>query len=198
LNKIIATISFIVLIVSAAWFCAAPSYEPAIALLVGVAAIIPSLVSMSRVSGSWLNKLMAPIRIRYEKKKPDVSVSFDALIQGKAERHTVTVKKIWYKTRPTIKSQVIHKTSNIDPYTILLIEQGHHFDIKCKDIGGDGNPEVVLTYHCGGHSMGMTIFKVDYGHFLKEIPGSNLGSDWPEIKIEDRDNDKKNGTLYKT
>ena len=134
---------------------------------------------------------MTPIRIRHEKKKPDVSVSFDALIKGKAERHTVTVKKIWYKTCPTVKSQVIHQTTNIDPYTILLIEQGHHFDIKCTDIDGDGNPEVVLTYHCGGHSMGMTIFKVDYGHFLEEIPGSNLGSDWPEIKIEDRDNDKK-------
>lgn len=187
MNKIIAILSFIVLVVSIAWIYAEPSYEPAIALLLSIVA----LISMSRVSGTWLNKKMAPFRIKAEKKKTDVTVSFDALIQGKAEKHTVSVKKVWYKTYPTLKSQVIHQTTNIDPYTILLIDQGHHFEIKCIDIDGDGNPEVVLIYHCGAHSRGLRIFKVDYGHFLKQIPGSELGSDWPEIKIEDRDNDNK-------
>ena len=189
MNKVVAIISFVVLAVSAAWFYKVPSYEPAIAFLVSVVAIIPSLFSISKKSGTWLNKIISPFVVSLEKKKPDVVVSFDALIGGKAERHTVYVKKVWYKTSPTIRSQVIHKTSSIDPYTILLIEQGGHFEIKCIDIDGDGNPEVALTYHCGGHSMGLAIFKVDYGHFLKQIPGSDIGSDWPGIKIEDRDND---------
>ena len=67
--------------------------------------------------------------------------------------------------------------------------EGHSVELEARDVDGDGRSEVVVRYACGAHTRVLNIFKVNSDGFLVSIPGAEVGSDSPEILLEDRDAD---------
>lgn len=103
-------------------------------------------------------------------------------------------KKITIKAAPlpdhnhySLKYSVSGSKKNAKLYTDIM---GFAFKIYDIDLDGDGQNEVIITYHCGGHSRGICIFKFD-GQLLLPIHPQNMGSDWPEILWKDEDHDGK-------
>ena len=59
------------------------------------------------------------------------------------------------------------------------------------DVDSDGSPEVLIRFSCGAHTRVLNVFKINTNGDIALIPGADIGSDWPEIEIEDRDIDGK-------
>ena len=69
--------------------------------------------------------------------------------------------------------------------------EGHSVELEARDVDGDGRPELIVRYACGAHTRVVNVFRVDVDGFLVPVPGAEIGSDWPEISLEDRDGDGK-------
>ncbi|GAB4223936.1 MAG: hypothetical protein Tsb005_20240 [Gammaproteobacteria bacterium] len=65
---------------------------------------------------------------------------------------------------------------------------GHSELLYSQDIDGDGEEELICEYACGGHTHVLLLFKFNSQTF--ELI-SQLGSDWPEFRLEDKDGDNK-------
>lgn len=75
-----------------------------------------------------------------------------------------------------------------EPYVLEKIS-GIEVECYALDLDNDGITELIITHHCGAHSMGIYIYKIAYGGVPKLITPENLGSDYPSIEWEDYDND---------
>jgi len=75
------------------------------------------------------------------------------------------------------------------PLTPLLHIDGHSIEVTVEDFDADGRPEIAVLYHCGGHSRGFVLFRIDPAGSVSRIPGAELGSDWPLIDWHDFNGD---------
>jgi TIR domain len=75
------------------------------------------------------------------------------------------------------------------PITPLLHVDGHSIELTVQDFDADGRPEIAVLYHCGGHSRGLVLFRIDPAGNVSRIPGAELGSDWPLIDWHDFNGD---------
>ena len=75
------------------------------------------------------------------------------------------------------------------PLTPLLHVDGHSIEVTVEDFDADGRPEIAVLYHCGGHSRGFVLFRIDASGNVSRIPGAELGSDWPLIDWQDFNGD---------
>ncbi len=122
--------------------------------------------------------LQKRLAIRKSKLTPEATFNFDALVNGNAQKHTISVMAVWDGDIPTTKKQVIHQTDNLSPHTIMLIDGAFGFPFQEVDIDNDGHNEIIMIFHCGAHSRGVKVFKVSNGHFLSLFPGGEFGGPW--------------------
>jgi hypothetical protein len=54
-------------------------------------------------------------------------------------------------------------------------------ELCIDDVDGDGVPEILIGYKCGGHSEGLKVFRVDNNFDIVSVAGSDIGSDFPLI-----------------
>jgi hypothetical protein len=189
-SKFFLLIFTIAIVISVAWIFSDNTNHEAWIVLIGlVVTFIPIVIQETKQTNSFIQKLIKPILIRKKKATPDITYSFDSIVDGHADKHTITAMAIWSGDSRTSKKQIIHHTDKLTPYTILLLEDGFGFSFQEIDIDNDGHNEIIMIYHCGAHSRGLKVFKVTSGHFLSVFPGGELGCDRDGIKIEDRDGD---------
>ncbi len=125
-----------------------------------------------------------------EKRTPLNSISFDTISKAKAIHHEINVWRIWDGNEHTERLELRYRKGRSSWLTLIWFV-GHTVKMETKDINGDGNPELLVTYHCGAHTKVINIFRVGYSGFLEHIPGSEIGSDFCSINVEDRDGDGK-------
>jgi hypothetical protein len=78
-----------------------------------------------------------------------------------------------------------------DSWTTPYRFEGHSPELEARDGDGDGKPELIVRYASGAHTRAMSILRLGVDGFLVTIPGAEVGSDWPEPALEDRDADGK-------
>jgi hypothetical protein len=77
-----------------------------------------------------------------------------------------------------------------NPITLAVLDS-HFIEVFAEDFDGDGRPELAVLYHCGAHSRGLKLYRLDSNLDVREVPGSDLGSDWPLIEWADLNCDGK-------
>jgi hypothetical protein len=182
----------IAVIVSLAWCIAAPSYEPVLALIGTMTVLIARVVEsfQSQETNAIIGRLLLPVKQWRDRRKPRAELKFDSLSGTRAINHSVKAWSVWDGQGPTTWTEVRHRQGT-GSWTTPYRFEGHSIELKAQDIDGDGKPEVIVRYACGGHTRVVNIFRIDMNGFLTPIPGAEVGSDWPEILIEDRDGDGK-------
>lgn len=182
--------AIIVGVISGLWLYAQPSFEPLIAFLSAIGAIV--VLAQKRFRSVGVSKLLGrarfPIMRWIGRRRVIASISYDTLSGASAIHHEVKARAIWNNAGPTLRVELRHKLSRGSWVTFECLE-GHHVQFDARDIDGDGNPELLVSYACGAHTRVIEAFRVGIDGLLESIPGSNVGSDWPEIEVEDRDGD---------
>jgi len=179
-------------VISGLWLYYEPGYEPLIVFLSAIGAVFGQAYVRYRDRDitTLIGKIISPLIRWKERNTPIASTSFNTLSGSKAINHEVRIWNIWDDTSPTGKAELRHKASNGSWVTFDHIE-GHHVEIWTRDVNADGNPELLVRFACGAHTRVLKIFRVNTRNNLILIPGAEIGSDWPEINIEDRDGDGK-------
>lgn len=180
----------VVVVVSAAWCISAPSYEPALALLTSTAALLARAAAafQSRETSLLIGRLLLPITQWKDRHTPRAILEFDSLSGTRAIHHSLKAWSVWDGKGPTTWMELRHR-QDTGSWTTPYRFEGHSVELEARDVDGDGRSEVVVRYACGAHTRVLNIFKVDFDGFLVSIPGAEVGSDWPEILLEDRDAD---------
>jgi len=108
---------------------------------------------------------------------------FDFVYQG--ETIKITVRYMGNTAQGTGYTLFKQRVGGAEFYFDII--HGHHLKVFAEDIDGDGAIEIIVLYHCGAHTMGMSIYSL---RNLKDVPtlidGGNLGSDWPEFSWDKR------------
>ncbi len=179
-------------VISAAWLISNPTYEPAIAFLVAIGAVLTRAIAafQSRDTSLLLGRLMLPVFRWKDRRTPKAELEFDSLCGSKAIHHSLKAWSIWDSDGPTTWIELRHKQDG-GSWTTMWRFEGHTIKLSSRDVDGDGHPEVVVLYACGAHSRAVKMFMVGRNGFLVAIPGSEIGSDWPEILLDDKDGDGK-------
>lgn len=191
--KLLSEIGAIIVgVVSGIWLYAQPGFEPLIVFLLAMGTIVVQANKRFRSDDTsiFLNSALLPIKRWVYKQKAIASISFDTLSGPRAAHHEVRAYAIWDDVGPTMRVELRHKKSRGSWSTFDSFE-GHHVQLEAKDIDDDRNPELLLRYACGAHTRVIKAFRVGISGLLELIPGSEVGSDWPEIEVEDRDGDGK-------
>jgi hypothetical protein len=180
----------VVVLVSAVWCISNPSYEPALALLSSTSALLARAVAVfrSRETSLLIGRLLLPIRRWKDRHTPQAALEFDSLSGTRAIHHYLKAWSVWDGNGPTMWMELKHR-QDTGSWTTPYRFEGYSIELEALDVDGDGRHEVVIRYACGAHTRVVNIFKVDFDGFLVPIPGAEVGSDWPEILLEDRDSD---------
>ncbi len=179
-------------LVSAAWCIAFPSYEPVLAFLGATTVLLTRAVEafQSREVSLLIGRLLWPIVQWRDRRTPLAELEFDSLSGMRAIHHSVKAWRVWDGQGQTTWMELRHR-QDTGSWTTPYRFEGHSTELEAQDIDGDGRPEVVVRYACGAHTRAVNIFRVDSEGFLTPIPGAEVGSDWPEIVLDDRDADGK-------
>jgi len=190
-NRLVEIILAAAVVASTLWVCADPGFESFVMLLASLGAFLglefrrfqeSALVWLPRKLSAWARKL--------RHLPPEAHVDFTILAQGNPEKHQVNAVRLYAGTNPTQLVWLMHcPPEDPEGYLIDTIE-GHYVELFAADFDGDQFPEVAVRYACGAHSRGFRIYKL-LNRVFRPIPGSDIGSDWPEILWEDRDGDGK-------
>lgn len=182
----------VAVVVSAAWCIAAPSYEPLLASLGATTVLLTRAVAVfqGQAASGLLCRLLWPIARWRDRRTPRAELEFDSLMGTRAIHHSVKVWSVWDGEGPTTWMELKHR-QDTGSWTTPYRFEGHSTELEARDVDGDGSPELVVRYACGGHTRVMNILRVDLEGFLVPIPGAEVGSDLPELVLEDRDADGK-------
>jgi hypothetical protein len=180
----------VVVVVSAAWCISAASYEPVLALLTSTAALLARIAAafQSRETSLLIGRLLLPLTQWKDRHTPRAVLEFDSLSGTRAIHHSLKAWSVWNGNGPTMWMELKHR-QDTGSWTTPYRFEGYSVELEAQDVDGDGRSEVVVRYACGAHTRVLNIFKIDFDGFLVPIPGAEVGSDWPEILLEDRDGD---------
>ena len=173
------------------WVWRSPGFEPAIVLVVAIGAIFADAADVYG-RGAWTSlfgRILAPFARWRDRRTPKALVEFDTLVGSYAIHHTAKAMSVWdAEGRPTTWIEFRYKQGSGSWTTVRKFE-GHSVELDVCDVDGDNQPEVILRFACGAHTRAIEIYRVGLDGFLSVLPGSEIGSDWPEIVLEDRDSD---------
>jgi hypothetical protein len=181
-----------VVLVSATWWISAPSHESALAFLTSAAALVARAAAAFRSGETSLliGRLLLPLVRWKDQLTPKTKFEFDSLSGTRAIHHRLEAWSVWDSEGPTMWMELRQKQDSGSWSTVYRFE-GHSVELLAQDVDGDNHPEIVLRYACGVHTRALNIFRLAPDGFLVPIPGALIGSDWPEIILEDRDSDGK-------
>ena len=181
---------FAVIVLSLLWFISDPSYEPAILLVGAITALIAHAVNSFRRRDVTLllGRLVTPLVRWHDRRTSLASLEFDSLSNARALHHSVKAWSVWDTIKPSTWVELRHRQKG-GSWTTFCRFEGYDVALSVRDVDGDGNPELVVFNVCGAHTRVVRVFRVGLDGFLALIPGSEIGSDWPEIILEDRDAD---------
>lgn len=180
----------VAVVVSVAWCVAAPSYEPVLALVGAVTVLLTRAIAaiQGNETSAFLTKILWPIARWKDRRTPRAELNFDSLSGAQAVHHLVKAWSVWDSKGPSTWMELRHKEGTGSWNTVRRFE-GHSVELEARDVDGDGHPELIVRYTCGAHTRVINVFRVDINGFLVPVPGAEVGSDWPEISLEDRDGD---------
>ncbi|MDC5810128.1 hypothetical protein OPW07_10415 [Vibrio europaeus] len=188
MKKVIGFFLVVTFIASIGWIVSdAYSYEPWIVVMGSLISLLSADWGDNKNKKSPLKKFQKRLEIRKSKLTPEAMFKFDALVNGNAQKHTISVMAVWDGDAPTTKKQVIHQTDNLSSHTIMSLDGAFSFSFQEVDIDNDGHNEIIMIFHCGAHSRGVKVFKVSDGHFLSLFPGGEFGGDHGDVRIEKHD-----------
>lgn len=176
------------LLVTLAWTISAPSFEPIAAFLTTLVAVVG--VESRRRSTFRLGstKLLEALRGRRSRRTGiETTIRFDLAFHGQSEHHQVDVVRHSAGGEEVYRVSLRHTKPDGTVKWLGEIE-GHVFTLEAVDIDSDNISELLVRWHTGAHTHVIKIFRYAEGD-LREIVGSEVGSDWPEILLEDRDHD---------
>jgi hypothetical protein len=178
--------------VSGAWCIVAPSYEPILAFLGAVAVLLTRAVTVfqDEETSQLLRILLRPIAQWKDRRTPRAELSFDSLLGTRAVHHSVKAWSVWDGEGPSRWVELRHRQDTGSWNTPYRFE-GHSVELEARDVDSDGRPELIVCHASGAHTRVVNVFRVDLDGFLVPIPGAEIGSDWPDITLEDRDGDGK-------
>ncbi len=181
-----------VVLVSAAWWISTPSHEPALAFLTSTAALIARAAAAFRTGETSLliGRLLFPLVRWKDQRTPKAKFEFDFMSGIRAIHHRIYAWNVWDSDGPSMWMELRQKQDSGSWSTVYRFE-GHSVELWAQDVDGDKHLEVLIRYACGAHTRVLNIFRVASDGFLAQIPGALIGSDWPEILLEDKDNDGK-------
>jgi hypothetical protein len=191
--KLVSDLFFIaVVLVSAAWWISVPSHESALAFLTSTAALVARVATAfrSRETSLLIGQFLLPLVRWKDQRTPEAKLEFDSISGTRAIHHRLHAWRVWDSEGPMLWMELRQKQDNGSWSTVYRFE-GHSVELLAQDIDGDNHPEVVIRYACGAHTRVLNIFRVAPDGFLTPIPGALIGSDWPDIVLQDRDNDGK-------
>jgi hypothetical protein len=193
MKRSIQIIALLAVVLAGIWLWFEPGFEPAITLLLGLVTLLGLYLARKETEGAShfrrvFSRLFLPIRRLVGRRSPLSSLTFKTLRGSKVHEHTAEARAIWDSFGPTQNIELRHRGPDLDPYVFDRIE-GHSVSFFAEDFNRDGRPDLAVTYHCGAHTRGFKLFSLDAGNILRLVPGSDIGSDWPEIRWADRDGD---------
>lgn len=182
----------VAVIVSVAWCIATPSYEPILAFLGAGTLLLTRAVAVfqGKESSRLLARFLWRIARWKDRRTPRAEFSFDSLHGTRAAHHSVKAWSVWDDEAPSTWMELRHR-QNAGSWNTPYRFEGHSVELEARDVDGDGRPELIVRYTCGAHTLVINIFRVGPDGFLVAVPGAELGSDWPEIVMEDKDGDGK-------
>lgn len=184
------------LAISVAWFRRNPDFEPALAVIGSLVALLAAdwwqengLVA--RLLGFPLRRLFSPVARAFERRRPVAKLAFKTLRGDEVTEHVVEIFRVWERAGfSTTWLELRHRSSTLRRYTFDLVD-GHAPTIFAEDFNGDGAAEVAVEYGCGAHTHVLSVYALDPAGVLRPVPGGQIGSDWPEISWSDKDGDGK-------
>lgn len=192
MNVVSDFLLIVAVVVSAAWSIAAPSYEPFLAFLGATTVLLTRAVTVfqGQATSKLLSRLLWRIARWKDQRTPRVELEFDSLMGTRRIHHSVKVWSVWDGGGPTTWMELRHRQDTGSWATPYRFE-GHSTELEARDIDGDGSPELIVRYAWGAHTRVMNMLRIDLDGFLIPIPGAEVGSDWPDLVLEDRDADGK-------
>ncbi len=186
---LLAAIAFTVV-----WAINAPGFDSLFSLLGAIAALLSLDFASPEDSFlyRWFQRTRENIRrLSRTAPPPEAALTFTTLVSGAPVEHRVRAVRLYADGEPTHLFWLLHEHAGQSQQRLLVDTiDGHHPELFALDFDGDNFPEVALRWACGGHSRGFRLYRL-VGQSLSLVPGSDIGSDWPEITWEDRDHDGK-------
>jgi hypothetical protein len=189
------------MIASAVWLWLEPGPEPVVTLIATVGTFLAAIAGDSGLQsweyfGTLSRKLMVLkekglrrlLGARYRRWHPEADLTFFWPSSGEIGKHRVVANRLWDLDGPTEVVTVTHYSPKVDPYDFFQF-RGNGVQLSAEAFDRNHIPEVAIIYHCGAHTMVFSLFALDNYGLLARVPGSEIGSDWPEIKWSDRDGD---------
>ncbi len=121
---------------------------------------------------------------------PVLEFFFDAPVNNVIQTHRFRIIRLYADGESTERMWLMHRSDTEARYTLVDEFDGFCPELFAIDFDGDQFFEVALRYHCGAHSRGFRLYKWN-GWKFEMVPGTNIGSDYPHIEWEDRDQDGK-------
>jgi hypothetical protein len=200
IRRVLQAVSFAGLIASCAWLWLEPGPEPVVTLLASVGTFIGTLAH-SEVGfwalrlRQWLSRLrdklfQSLLGQNYRQIECMAQLEFSWPPSGVIRHHKVIARRLSGNDGPSAVIALTHFGAYLGGYDFCLLE-GHAPELALDDFDADGVPELAVTYHCGAHTMVLRLFRLNEFQILVPVPGSEIGSDWPEIVWRDDDKDGK-------
>jgi len=200
IKRAIQALSFAGLIASGAWLWIEPGPEPLVALITSIGAFLGTLASGGASGWSkgvrlWFGRvrdrsLQLLLGKRHRPLERIAYIEFSWPPSGKLVRHEVIARRLHNVELSNEVVVLTHFGTYIGGYDFCIL-QGHTIDFTLADFDADGTPELAVTFHCGAHTKGFLLFRLNEERTLAPVPGSSIGSDWPEIAWRDDDDDGK-------
>jgi hypothetical protein len=174
---------------TSAWVIRSPGYDSVFSFLGAIAALLS--IEFPHPEESLLYRAVQTARLNVRRlgravPLPEATLTFTTLESGTPVEHRVRAVRLFADGASTHLFWLIHDYSGQS--AVIDTIDGHHPELFAVDFDGDNFPEVALRFSCGGHSRGFRLYRLEK-QCLSLVPGSDVGSDWPEILWEDRDHD---------
>ncbi len=201
IRRLLQFVALASMVASAVWLWLEPGPEPVVTLIASIGTLLGAIAGDPALQ-SWgcfgaVNRQLTVLKektlrrllgARYRRWNPEGDLIFFWPSSGEVGKHRVVANRLWGSEGPTEVVTLTHYGPKLDPYDFVQF-RGHSVQLSTEDFDQNHIPEVAVTYHCGAHTMVFSLFALDDNGLLALVPGSEIGSDWPEIRWSDQDGD---------